>query len=144
MPGCVGLGPFVSRDAVCVVVCVLLWCVVVCCAVLCCVFVCCCGVLWCCCCVVVLLWCCVVVLWCGLRLHSKRFFVAPAVYPRVFEILTTSTFGALRKYHNVSQKTNKTKHVVHVWSAMYHEVSRTQQKSKKGTLREIKKKISRP
>ena len=28
--------------------------------------------------------------------------VTPAVYPRVFEILTTLTFGALRKNLNVS------------------------------------------
>ena len=33
---------------------------------------------------------------------SKRFMVNPVVYPRVFEILTTLTFGALRKNHNVS------------------------------------------
>ena len=28
--------------------------------------------------------------------------VTPAIYPRVFEILTTLTFGALRKSHSVS------------------------------------------
>ena len=33
---------------------------------------------------------------------SKRFVVTPAVYPRLFEILTTLTFGALRKNHIVT------------------------------------------
>ena len=36
-------------------------------------------------------------------LPSKRFVVTPAVYPRVFEILTTLTFGALCKNHIVSR-----------------------------------------
>ena len=62
-----------------------------------------------------------------------------AVYPRLFEILATLTFGALRKtshcVNNISDYRKKTRKkqeqwhlVVHVWSAMYHEVSRTQQK----------------
>ena len=56
-------------------------------------------------------WCVVCVVCCD---SSKRFMVTPIVYPRVFENLTTLTFGALRTNHNVSptfediQKTHKT------------------------------------
>ena len=55
-----------------------------------------------------------------------------AVCPRLFDILTTLTFGA-KKSHCVTNirgrhKKNNENLVVHVWSAMYHEVSRTQQK----------------
>ena len=67
-----------------------------------------------------------------------------AVCPRLFEFLTTLTFGALRKNHIVSTaletvaKKNKRirqkqrKPVVHVRSAMYHESSRTQLKFGRG------------
>ena len=56
------------------------------------------------------------------------------VCPRLFVILTTLTFGALRRNHIVSTafetiaKKKKTGFVVHVRSAMYREVSRTQPK----------------
>ena len=83
----------------------------------------------------------------GIWLPSIRVLVTPAVYPRVFEILTILTFGALRKNHIVSTafetiaKTKnakdryKRKKVAHVRSVMYHESSRTQPKFGNGTLR---------
>ena len=72
---------------------VLLWCGV------------CCGV------VCVVVWCGVV--WCvlcGLRLPSKRFVVAPAVFPRMFEILAALTFGALRKKTHLCHQHSRTSH----------------------------------
>ena len=75
---------------------------------------------------------------------SRRFVLTPAVYPRVLEILTTLTFGALRKNHIMSkafeaikkkESQKQRKPVVHVRSAMYHESSRTRPKLGKGCLR---------
>ena len=37
-----------------------------------------------------------------ISLPSMRVLVTPAVYPRLFEFLTTLTFGALRKKHILS------------------------------------------
>ena len=62
------------------------------------------------------LWCaCVVVFGVWSVAILKRFIVTPAVCPRLFEFLTTWTFGALRKNHIVSRahevienKTHKT------------------------------------
>ena len=54
----------------------------------------CCGVLWCDVC------CDVVVVWPAAMLMGVM--VTPAVCPRLFEFLTTLTFGALRKNHIVS------------------------------------------
>ena len=71
-------------------------------------------------------------------LPSKRFTVTPAVCPRLFEILTTLKFGALRKDHIVStaceditkkrKRQKQRKPVVHVLSAVHHVPSRTQPK----------------
>ena len=61
-----------------------------------------------------------------------RFMVTPAVCPRLFEYHTTLKFGALRKTRIVSTafetiaRKKKGNLVVHMWSAMYHESSRTQ------------------
>ena len=94
--------------------------------------VCCCCCCCCCCC-----GCCVVRVCCVVCCDpSKRFMVTPVVCPRLFEFLATLTFGALRKNHNVStafetiakkkrRKQKQRKPVVHVRSAMYHELSRT-------------------
>ena len=109
----------------CVVCCVLLWCGVVWCGVVWCGVVWCgvvwCGVVWC----GVVLWCGVV--WCGcgcgcgcvrlnfdhLDIQSRRGdvfwlplreMVTPVVGPRMFEILTTLTFGALHRNHMVTKR----------------------------------------
>ena len=63
--------------------------------------------------VVLLLWC---GLWCGL---VRGFLVTPVVCPRVFEILTTLTFGAYQKTKNNETSSS---------TSMCHEVSRTQPK----------------
>ena len=65
--------------------------------------------------------------------------VTPAVCPRLFGLLTMLTFGALDRNHTVSTalrpspKKNTHTHrqgrlVVHVRSAIYHELSRKQPK----------------
>ena len=72
----------------------------------------------------------------------KRVMVTPA---RLFEFPTTLTFGALRRNHIVltvletiakkSQKKQKQgKFVVHVWSATYHELPRTQPKLERNVV----------
>ena len=60
--------------------------------------------LWCVCDVVFGVWCaCDVVFGVWSVATLKRFIVTPAVCPRLFEFLTTLTFGALRKNHTVSR-----------------------------------------
>ena len=68
----------------------------------------------------------------------RRVMVTPAVCARLFEILTTLTFGALAKQETQRQG----KLVVHVRSAMYHELSRTQPKLEGNVA--WKNKISHP
>ena len=60
--------------------------------------------------------------------------VTPAVCPRLLEILNTLTFGPQRRQYTVStpcekktQTQRQTGLVVHMRSAMYHELSRTHQ-----------------
>ena len=59
-----------------------------------------------------------------------RFMVTTIVYSRLFDFLSTSTFGALRRNHIVS-KAFETIAVVHMHmrSAFLHELSRTHMKS---------------
>ena len=60
--------------------------------------------------------------------NFKRVTVTPPVCPRLFEILTTLTFGAQRENRIVSTALETVRLVVHVRSAICHELSRTQPK----------------
>ena len=83
-----------------------------------------------------------------------KFVVAPAVYPRVFEILTTLKFGALRTKHIVStafetitKKRKKNKNKETSWSMCSQPCLMNRQqhnRSLKGMLRGKKNKIRRP
>ena len=109
----------------------------------CCCGVLCCGVLLC----VLCVYCvCIVCVLCGFP--SKRFAATPAVCPRLFEFLTTLTFGALRKEsHCVTdirghhKKNNETSSSTCGQQCIMK--CQDHRRSKKGTLRE-KKKIRRP
>ena len=120
-----------------------LWCACVCCGVGC-VCVCVCGVLWCGVFVVVEGVACLLLSG-GLSSEqtlghhlatSQRAMVTPAVCPRLFEFLTTLTFRAMGRNHigstpheTIAKKKRQRKLVVHMRSAIYHELSRTQPKS---------------
>ena len=76
-------------------------------------------------------------------LPSKRFVITSVVYPRVFEILTTLTFGALRKNHIVSpafdtikKKRRDTEASLSTCDHQCIMKFQAQNRSKKGSLRE--------
>ena len=71
----------------------------------------------------------------------KRVMVTPAVCPRLCEIPTTLTVGAQRRnhivstaYETVARKKKEGRLVVHVRSAIHHELSRTQPKSEENCV----------
>ena len=82
---------------------------------------------------------------CGALYPSKRFAVTPAVCPRLFEFLTTLTFGALRENHIVSpsrtsQKEQKNNNETSSSTCAQQCIMKCQDRRscKNGTLREKK------